>query len=68
MAFLNALQKHIEKYGPIQVDHLYEAPFSNIHNEGPAGVFVNKTQYDDLINMVETFNNSKCGASLPSSN
>jgi len=53
--FLRLLKNHIQKYGAVTVDKLYEEPFITIASDGLDGVFHNDAQIDELINIIETF-------------
>lgn len=53
--FLNLLQNHISKYGSVELDRLYEAPFTNIASDGVDGVFTDEVQVTELIHLLETF-------------
>jgi len=53
--FLNLLQNHIAKYGAIELERLYEAPFTTVHSEGLDGVFTNEEQIDELLMILQTF-------------
>ena len=53
--FLRLLKNHIQKYGVITLEKLYEEPFTTISSDGPDGVFHDDTQVDELINIIETF-------------
>jgi type I restriction enzyme R subunit len=53
--FLRLLQSHIAHYGAVELEQLYEAPFTTIHNEGVDGVFTDKAQVDDLLSIISTF-------------
>lgn len=55
MAFMNLLQKHIQEYGPIQLEKLYEAPFTHLSSEGPDGIFTNKQQLGEFFGLVQSF-------------
>lgn len=46
--FLNLLQKQIQKCGPIRMEHLYQAPFTNMSSAGPDGIFTDDQQISDL--------------------
>jgi type I restriction enzyme R subunit len=61
--FLRLLKNHIQKYGAITVDKLYEAPFITISSDGLDGVFRDDTQIDELINIIQTFQ-PQSGASI----
>lgn len=53
--FIALLQNHIARYGTIEVDRLYDAPFTVIDADGPAGVFEDEAHLTDLINIVRSF-------------
>lgn len=53
--FLRLLKNHIQKYGAITVDKLYEAPFTTIASDGLDGVFHDEVQIDELISIIQTF-------------
>jgi len=53
--FLNLLQNHIARYGAIELDRLYEAPFTNVHSEGLDGVFTDEEQIDEILTIIQTF-------------
>ena len=53
--FLRLLQNHIEKYGSITLEKLYEAPFTSINSDGPDGLFSQDSQVEALIQIIETF-------------
>lgn len=53
--FLNLLQNHIATYGAIELDRLYEAPFTTVHSEGLDGVFDDEEQIDELLTIIQTF-------------
>ena len=57
--FLRLLKNHIQKYGIITVDKLYEEPFTTIASDGLDGVFAEEAQIDELINIIETFQPQK---------
>ncbi len=61
--FLRLLKNHIQKYGVITVDRLYEEPFITIASDGPDGVFHDDAQIDELINIIQTFQ-PQAGASI----
>ena len=53
--FLRLLKNHIQKYGAITVEKLYEEPFTTIDSDGLDGVFAEESQIDELINIIKTF-------------
>jgi len=54
--FLELIKKHIANYGALELEKLYEAPFTQIHTEGVDGVFTSDDQVDDLINLIAQIN------------
>lgn len=58
LKFLGLLQSHIAKYGLIEVDRLYEAPFTNIDADSIDGVFDDKSA-DELIDIIFSFSPSE---------
>ena len=52
--FLSLLQNHIAKYGAIELDRLYEAPFTMVDADGIDGVF-SEEEADELISIINTF-------------
>ncbi len=52
--FLDLLQNHISKYGAIDVDRLYEPPFTNVHSDGLDGIF-DDALAGELLEIVESF-------------
>ena len=53
--FLRLLKNHIQKYGAITLEKLYEEPFTTIDSDGLDGVFAEEAQIDELINILSTF-------------
>jgi len=53
--FLNLLQNHIAKYGSIEIERLYEAPFTSVNSNGLDGVFTDEQQVTDLLAIIKTF-------------
>jgi type I restriction enzyme R subunit len=52
--FLQLLQQHIANYGSIEINELYEPPFTSLHCEGPDGLF-EAPLVDELLDIIETF-------------
>jgi type I restriction enzyme R subunit len=52
--FLDMLQNYIAKYGAIELEKLYDQPFTTFSSEGVDGVF-SDSEIDDLISILETF-------------
>ncbi|MDF1665575.1 MAG: DEAD/DEAH box helicase family protein [Planctomycetota bacterium] len=55
LKFLSMLKNHISLYGSIERDLLWEAPFTGLHSDGVDGVFGDDTQWDDLMDIVDSF-------------
>ena len=53
--FLALLQNHITRYGTIEVERLYDAPFTVIDADGPDGVFTNEDELSEFIAIVHGF-------------
>lgn len=53
--FMNMLQNHIARYGAIELDRLYEAPFTDLASDGVDGIFSDERQIDDLLRIIESF-------------
>lgn len=56
MRFLALIQKHIVNYGKLEIDKLYEEPFTQVHIEGVDGVFTNEEQVGDLLELIDEVN------------
>lgn len=52
--FLQLLQQHIANYGSIEIEQLYEPPFTSLHSEGPDGLF-DEPLVDELLDIIGTF-------------
>ena len=55
VSFLNLLKNHISRYGVIEIEDLYEPPFTTIHSEGLDGVFTDESMVDELLGVVASF-------------
>ena len=55
LQFLQLLQNHIGRNGSIEIDRLYEEPFTRIHAEGIDGVFKDEALADQLIDLLAQF-------------
>lgn len=53
--FLNLLQSHIVRNGAIEVDRLYEAPFTSLNPDGPDGLFPDEATVEELLNIIRSF-------------
>ena len=54
LRFMQMLQNHIAKYGSIEVDRLYEEPFTALSASGVDGIF-REDQIDDLLEIIGAF-------------
>lgn len=54
--FLELIKKHIATYGALQLERLYDQPFTQIHSEGVDGVFTDESQVDDLLTLITQIN------------
>ncbi len=52
--FLDLLQNHIAKYGSIEVERLYEPPFTLLHTDSLDGLF-DEPLADELLRIIDTF-------------
>ncbi len=55
LRFLQVLQNHIAQNGGIEIDRLYEPPFTTIHPESCDGVFPAPGDVDDLLAILTAF-------------
>jgi len=56
MRFLALVQKQFVHYGRLEIDKLYEEPFTQLHMEGVDGVFSDDQQIDDLLELITEIN------------
>jgi type I restriction enzyme R subunit len=54
--FLELLKAQISRYGALELERLWEAPFTTIHGDGVDGVFTQPQQVDDLLALIDTIN------------
>lgn len=52
--FLQLLQRHIAKYGSIEIGQLYEPPFTTLHSDGLDGLF-EKSLADEIFEIIGSF-------------
>jgi type I restriction enzyme R subunit len=50
------LKNHITKFGSIELERLYEPPFTTIDGGGLDGVFTNEEQINELLAIIASFN------------
>ncbi|MBI1945018.1 MAG: DEAD/DEAH box helicase family protein [Deltaproteobacteria bacterium] len=55
LRFLQVLQNYISQNGGIEIDRLYEPPFTTIHSESVDGVFTNPSDVDEIIAILAAF-------------
>lgn len=55
MKFLDLVQNHIAKYGSIELEKLYEPPFTSLDAEGLDGVFPDETIANELVGTLRPF-------------
>ena len=53
--FISMLKNHLIRYGSINIDQLYDAPFTSVHMEGLDGVF-SEQQADVIAQFIAQFN------------
>ncbi len=58
MSFLNLLKNHISRYGAIEIEDLYEPPFTSLHTDGLDGVFMDEKIIDEIIGIIASFHPS----------
>jgi type I restriction enzyme, R subunit len=55
LRFLQLLQNHIAQNGSIEIERLYEDPFTTVHAESVDGVFTDGEQVNEILAILETF-------------
>lgn len=55
LRFLQALQNYIAQNGGIELERLYEPPFTTIHAESMDGIFKDPGDVDELLNILSVF-------------
>lgn len=55
LKFLQMLQNHISRYGSIEIDTLYEAPFTSLDSDGIDGVFPDGRLIDEIFKIIDSF-------------
>jgi type I restriction enzyme R subunit len=53
--FLDLLQNYISQYGSIEVDRLYEPPFTILDSDGLDGVFPDEALAQELLSVIDSF-------------
>jgi type I restriction enzyme, R subunit len=65
LRFLQMLQNHIATNGGIEIERLYEPPFTTVHAESVDGIFKNPGEVDELLSILSVFESKNVGASEP---
>ena len=65
LRFLQLLKNHIAQNGGIELERLYEPPFTTLHADGIDGVFTEKGQVDEILVILEAFQQRKAAPSAP---
>lgn len=68
LRFLQVLQNYIAQNGGIELDRLYEAPFTTVHAESVDGVFTSPGEVDELLAILSAFEPKKAMPSDPPPN
>ncbi|OQX69582.1 MAG: hypothetical protein B6A08_04485 [Sorangiineae bacterium NIC37A_2] len=55
LRFLQVLQNYIAQNGGIELERLYEPPFTNLHAESVDGIFTNPGDVDELLAILSVF-------------
>ena len=55
LRFLQLLQNHISQHGGIDIDRLYEPPFTTLHSESVDGLFPDPAIAGEVLAILETF-------------
>ena len=54
--FLELLKSHISTYGAIELEKLWEVPFTTLHTGGIDGIFTDSAQVDALLDLLQNLN------------
>ncbi len=65
LRFMQLLKNHIAQNGGIEIERLYEPPFTSISAEGIDGVFTEAGQVDEILVILETFQPRRAAPSDP---
>jgi len=65
LRFLQVLQNYIAQNGGIEIDRLYEPPFTTIHAESLDGIFKDPGDLDQLLAILAVFEPRKAVSSAP---
>ena len=61
--FLSLLKSLIASAGAIELERLYEPPFTNLDPDGIDGLFDDETQIDELLGLIASFESPEPGMS-----
>jgi type I restriction enzyme R subunit len=61
--FLQLLKNHVAQNGGIELERLYEPPFTTLHANGIDGVFTEKVEVDEILVILESFQQRKAAPS-----
>lgn len=56
--FLEMLKSHVSRFGAIELDQLWESPFTSINSQGVDGVFPQAEQVDALLELLKDLSNT----------
>lgn len=65
LRFLQILQNHIAQNGGIEIERLYEPPFTTVHAESVDGVFTEPGAVDDLLAILSAFEAKRAAPTEP---
>lgn len=65
LRFLEVLKNYIAQNGGIELERLYEPPFTTIHAESMDGIFTNPGDVDDLLAILSVFEPRRIAPSEP---
>jgi type I restriction enzyme R subunit len=65
LQFLQLLQNHIARNGGVEIERLYDPPFTDIHAESVDGVFPVAQDVDDLLAVLSAFEPKKVSPTDP---
>lgn len=54
--FLELLKSYVARYGAIELEKLWDTPFTSLHGSGVDGVFTQSAQVDDLLSLLNQLN------------
>jgi len=54
--FLEMLKGYVARFGVIELEQLWDSPFTSLHTQGVDGVFTQTEQVDDLLDLLKELN------------